>query len=291
MDLDTLLRETAVVAEPTPAVLLTGRLALDGASTAGRRRVIAIGRGRSRRTRRLAISAVAVAAAVAALLVVPTVGDRSGASAQAAQVLRQAGSAAGAQPGGWPDARYWHSVSTYHQGASASQRREIWIGHHDIGVLRDGGVDHGVIPLEVGAFPAGSRGLSWDQLYALPTDSVRLERELRDGIGGAGPDDDSELYVIVGDLLRESPAPPALRKALWEVAARVPGVTLVGAVHDSTGRPGVAVERHGNRYVLDPNDGRLLEESSSDWTSTYLEQGPADSAPAPTAAGPRADGR
>jgi hypothetical protein len=282
MDLDTLLTETGAVPDPSAAALTRGRAALGEASTHSRKRVIAIGRGHSRRTRRLAVSAMAIAAAVTALLVVPTIGARPTASAEASQVLLRAGSAAGSQPGGWPDAAYWRSVSTYHQGPGATHRREIWIGHRAIGVLKDGGVDEGVIPLEVGLFPAGGRGLTWDQLYALPTDSPKLERELRDGIQGAGPDDDSELFVIVGDLLRESPAPPALRKALWEVAARVPGVTLVGAVTDSSGRAGVAVERHGNRYVLDPSDGRLLEESSADWTSTYLEQGPADTAPAPT---------
>jgi hypothetical protein len=282
MDLDTLLAETSHVDGPPATALSKGRAALEDASTAGRRRVVAIGRSRSRRTRRLVVSATAIAAAVAALLVVPTLGDRPGATAEAAQVLLDAGSAAGAQPGGWPDAAYWHSVSTYHQGDAAPRRREIWIGHRAMGVLKDGGVDQGVIPLEVGLFPAGGRGLSWDELYALPTEPGTLERDLRAGINGAGPDDDSELFVIVGDLLRESPAPPSLRKALWEVAARVPGVQLVGAVTDGAGRAGVAVERHGNWYVLDPSDGRLLEERSADWTGTYLEQGPADSAPQPT---------
>jgi hypothetical protein len=282
MDLDTLLRDTADVPGPSEAALAHGRGVMDDAVVAGRRRVLAIGRGHSRRTRRFA---VAVAAAATAVLVVPTLdlgSGRPGATANAAQVLLQAGTAAGAQSGQWQDAAYWHSVSTHHQGSSATQRREIWIGHHAIGVLKDGGVDQGVIPLEVASFPAGARGLSWDELFALPTEAGALERDLRDGIDGAGPDDDSELFTIVGDLLRESPAPPALRKALWEVAARVPGVKLVGAVTDSAGRAGVAVERHGDRYVLDPANGRLLEESSSSWTGTYLEQGPVDSAPAVT---------
>ena len=133
--------------------------------------------------------------------------------------------------------------------------------------------------------------MSWDELYALPTEPSALESRLRKGIHGAGPDDDSELFTIVGDLLRESPAPHALRKALWEVAAKVPGVRLVGTVTDSAGRSGIAVERGDQRYVLDPSDGRLLEESQgadgpvaeapggAGWTGTYLEQGPAETAP------------
>jgi hypothetical protein len=136
-----------------------------------------------------------------------------------------------------------------------------------------------VIPLGVALFPAGAGGVSWDGLWYLPTDPAKLDQLLSSGINGAGPDDDSEMFVIVGDLLRESPAPPALRKALWEVAATIPGITLVGEVTDHAGRAGVAVERHGTRYVLDPSDGRLLEEGSGDWQSTYLSQGPADSAP------------
>ena len=112
------------------------------------------------------------------------------------------------------------------------------------------------------------------------------------------------MFTIVGDLLRESPAPPALRRALWEVAATIPGVQLVGPVTDAAGRAGVAVERGRARYVLDPSDGRLLEESEGSpsdanivqrdsagnvigvqrryFRTTYLEQGPANSAPAAT---------
>jgi hypothetical protein len=84
---------------------------------------------------------------------------------------------------------------------------------------------------------------------------------------------------------------PALRKALWEIAARIPRVTLVGAVKDSAGRPGVEIKRGDEGYILDPKDGRLLEQyegtpepvpeapGGTSWRSTILEQGPADSAP------------
>jgi len=125
---------------------------------------------------------------------------------------------------------------------------------------------------------------------------VALDAQLRAGIKGTGNGDDAELFVIVGDLLRESPASPALREALWEVAARIPGVTLVGATTDSAGRAGVAVARDDRRYILDPNDGRLLEEwegsaeavpetpGGTAFRATYLEQGPTDSAPTATVA-------
>jgi len=53
-------------------------------------------------------------------------------------------------------------------------------------------------------------------------------------------------------------------------------------VTDDAGRQGVAVERRGQRYVLDPNNGRLLDESAGRWSTSYLEQGPVDHAPAAT---------
>ena len=298
MNLDTLLRDSAAVPDAAPRVLISGRTTLDAAITAAAaQRVAAIRVIRQRRRRRLSVTALVAAAAAFAFVIAPTLslgGKAPVSAASAAQVMRQAAAAAGAQPGGWPDAAYWHSVSTYHQGSEPAHQREAWIGHTAPGVLTDDGVDTGFIPLDEAVFPAGGRGLSWDELYALPTDSVALESNLRAGIGGVGNSDDAELFVIVGDLLRESPASPALRQALWEVAARIPGVTLVGAVTDSAGRAGVAVERGDQRYVLDPNDGRLLEESSGSsapapeapggtaWRATYLEQGPANSAPATT---------
>ncbi len=288
MALETLMHDTATVDDPTPTTLAVGRAALEAALSpaATQQNHAVITRRRRPRARRWAVATSIAAAVTGGLLLGPTfnlLGSRSGASADAAPVLLRAGVAAGAQPGGWPNAEYWHSVATIEPGTtSASYQRQIWIGHHNSGVLEDPSVDSGALALGVAAFPAGARGLSWDQLYGLPTESHALETALRAGIHGAGPDDDSELYTIVGDLLRESPAPPALREALWEVAARIPGVSLIGTVTDGAGRQGVAVQRGGLRYVLDPSDGRLLEEVDGGLRTTYIEQGPATSAPAAT---------
>jgi hypothetical protein len=275
MDLDTLLVQTAQVDDPHPEILDTARDVMRASLPP-----VALLAVRRKRRRRLALTALVAGAASAALVLAPTVSltGRPSANAEAAQVLLRAGAAAGAQQGGWRDASYWRSVSSYDRDG-AEVRREIWIGHRDPGVLRDSGVDAALVPLCVAEFPTGGSSVTWDELFALPTAAGPLEKRLRDGINGAGPDDDSELYVIVGDLLRESPAPPALRKALWEVAAGIPGIEVVGAVTDHAGRAGVAVERRGERYVLDPEDGRLLEETSGTWRITYLEQGPTDRAP------------
>jgi hypothetical protein len=94
--------------------------------------------------------------------------------------------------------------------------------------------------------------------------------------------------VEIGDLLRESPAAPALRKALYDVAAGIPGVRLVGNLKDALGRTGVGVERNGEETLLiDPATGQLLAELAPDGKAsiTYLSQGPASTAPAPTTGG------
>jgi hypothetical protein len=282
MDLDSLLHQTAAVATDDTALPLARARLLEAAHRSST--VIALKR---RRHRRLAL----IGAAAAIVVAVPTVGfsgHRPSANADAAQVLLTAGRSAGAQPGDWQGAAYWHSVSRHHQGGGSDQTREIWIGHHAAGVLKDGGVNAAaLLPLEVASFPAGGSSISWDGLWQLPTDAQALDRQLRAGIHGAGNGDDSEVFVIVGDLLRESPAPPALRKALWEVAATIPGVKLEGPATDGAGRTGVAVSRDGQRYVLDPATGRLLEEEEGSWSSTYLSQGPVETAPAATWVEPR----
>lgn len=276
------------------------------------------------RRRKLILAGAVAAIAAAAVTVIPTVGlggHKPSAEAEAATVLRAAGTAAGNEPGGWPDAAYWHVRSTYTRDGKTYQR-EIWLAHHGHGVLHDSGVgDHslgdgtkdvlehvdvaGAIPgnpksgrtfvrhlvgPDQDTFGAGGVGLTWDQLYALPTDPAKLAAVLRKGNEGAGPNPNSELFTSVGDLLHETPAPPALRKALYNVAATIPGVKLVGQVTDSAGRTGTGVERDGETLIIDTKTGALLADSSTPtawcpmtscaFSSTYLSQGPADTAPA-----------
>jgi hypothetical protein len=332
MDLDTLLRDTASVADPTAHDLAAGRSALDAATMISARRVAWVRRAKRRG---LGLSAILAAAASLVLITGPMLspGPRpTSASPVAASptatpgssqpahsptvnkgeptankgeptapvtlnvslVLFRAANAAGTQPGGWPDAAYWRTISSYHQGTGPTMGRTIWMGHTAAGVLKDPRVSSGIIPLEVGSFD----GFTWDQLYALPTDSRALESKLRATSLNGGRDDNSELFTLVGSLISESPAPPALRKALWEIASRIPGVTLVGAVKDSIGRPGTEIRRGFEGYVLNPNDGRLLERyegtsapvpeapGGTNWRATFLEQGPVDSAPAATPSSP-----
>src|SRR4051812_48863404 len=100
--LDELLGSTGLIDDPSPAVIGRGRTALQAAIPAA---------GGADRTptwtrRRLTLTGAAAVAA-AAVIAVPVVslgGDRPTGSADAASLLRAAGHAAGAQPGGWADA-------------------------------------------------------------------------------------------------------------------------------------------------------------------------------------------
>jgi hypothetical protein len=98
----------------------------------------------------------------------------------------------------------------------------------------------------------------------LPTDPVALRKVLESGnIKGlhAQPGTHGILGTI-GILLHEAYASPALRAALYEVAASLPGLRLLGPTTDSLGRSGlgVAEEIHGSRHVLvfDPQTAVLL---------------------------------
>lgn len=103
----------------------------------------------------------------------------------------------------------------------------------------------------------------------LPTDPEELLEliERREVIGG--PSGDWETFAIIGDLLRETSLQPKVRAALYQIAAELPGVELVGRVVDGAGRPGVAVayanwnsdapSRH--ELIFDPTTAELLGEN------------------------------
>ena len=301
--LDDLLSAAGRADEMTPDAFLRGRASLQAAvggigtvgpltaSTGTAGTGAARGRARHGGRSRLALAGAAVAACAATVTVAVLI-DAGGPAvdAQAATLLRAAGNAAGAQQGGWPDAAYWHVTSVGKQGGT-TYRREIWVSHHGDSVLRTTEGGHSsVLPLGPGEFPAGGTTLTWDQLYTLPTDPGQLTAVLQADIEGAGPNPESELFTIVGDLLRESPAPPALRKALYDVAAGIPGVHLTGKVTDALGRPGTGVERDGETLVVDPANGALLADTEYGFSATYVSQGPVASAPAASASQAPADG-
>jgi hypothetical protein len=140
-------------------------------------------------------------------------------------------------------------------------------------------------------------GLSYLDLSKLPTDPARLEHLIENRTIEGGPAGDAETFTIVGDLLRETDAPPAVRSALYTIAADLSDVRLIGTTRDHLGRPGTAVAyvSHGlsRELIFDPRTSALLAEQTAvedpsqvnppvpagtvlDWT-VYLGSGVVDS--------------
>ncbi|WP_066460859.1 CU044_5270 family protein [Sanguibacter suarezii] len=304
MNLDTLAQKAGDVAGPTPDALVAGRQQMDAAITAASARVTAV--RRSRRPRRWGIAALAGAAATAvAVLAVPLFGASP---ASAEEVLLAAAEAAGQQVDEAAGAAYWHVVSEVYYPDTQPFPREIWQGRFEESVLSnglnaalaagDGALDPALIRAEgidgPAAFGIAGGVLSWEDLEALPTDAAELEAHLRKMASGQESGEENALWESVTALLVESPASPALRRALWQVAANMPDVELVGAMTDSAGRQGTAVERNqldAGRdravYILDPTDGTLLEIQNIDadgkvvYRLTQLDQQPSMTAPVP----------
>jgi hypothetical protein len=118
-------------------------------------------------------------------------------------------------------------------------------------------------------------GLYYLDTSALPADPQALLDLIEERQIVGGPDGDWETFSIVGDLLRETSVPPAVRGALYEVAADLPGVEFVGKTEDGAGRPGVAVAytHDGMRMemIFDPQTAELLGENSVQVEETTVD--------------------
>ena len=222
-----------------------------------------------------------------------------------ATLLREVGKAAGAQPGGWANAPYWYVKSTYIRDGK-TYSRQFWQGHTNSGELDDTGVGPASASGPA-SFIVGLKTLDWDQLYQLPTDPAKLKAvmEADDNRESAYGGPAGTLFMDIGDLLSESPASPALREALYEVAATIPGVTIKGNFTDRLGRTGTAVAFDGKggtglpTLVIDRANGALLDAVYGEYMHvtcpqpstgpkvscasgayySYLSQGPATSEP------------
>ena len=82
-------------------------------------------------------------------------------------------------------------------------------------------------------------------LQSLPTNPHVLLALIYRVERGHGPGPDQEAFVTIGDLLRNTIAPPKVAAALYRAAALIPGVTLIPHATDAVGRHGVAVGRIG----------------------------------------------
>jgi hypothetical protein len=131
----------------------------------------------------------------------------------------------------------------------------------------------------------GPRQLRFDDLSGLPTDPAVLAGVIRERAErgfyrgsfqvftqlwvppyGSIATDVSlphAMFFTIGNMLRQQSAPPAVRAALYRVAAGIPGVELLGRVHDRAGRPGVAVAMTSAYTGLKQRHVLILDERTS----------------------------
>jgi len=308
--LDELLAAAGPVPDISPDGLSNGRAALNAALSSGHF-APAAGAGRKpgswlsgpRAKALIGTAAVTAGAAAAAIVIAvppssPAVPAGSpanpAATLTAAAVLDQAAQAAGSQPG-WPNARYWYSEDKYTCGGQLYTDK-IWIYRYGNGVVEKTGPRNsdsicvrglGTFPL----YPAYVFGpYTWSQLYALPTDPARLEPRLMADHGdtvyqhpvtAAQWASQQASFEDVMFQLTDTPAPPALREALFKVAASIPGVKVTGRYTDSLGRTGTALRLGSYTMVVDPANGLILDENPDTGSSTIMliTEGPAASEP------------
>jgi hypothetical protein len=120
-------------------------------------------------------------------------------------------------------------------------------------------------------------GLYYLDLTKLPTDTDELRTMIEERKVEGGPPGEAETFTIIGDLLRETYAPPELRSALYRIASELPGVELIGNIKDPEGRDGVAVAYPNSgilhELIFDPNTSALLAERTviTDPNQAHLE--------------------
>ena len=105
---------------------------------------------------------------------------------------------------------------------------------------------------------------SYRLLQSLPTDARSLLNLIYKETAGAGQSPDQEAFTTIGDLLRESIAPPEVSAALFRAAALIPGVTVIPSAVDAAGLPGIAVSFTSNgeqsEWIFDKQTLQMLGE-------------------------------
>lgn len=302
MDLDEILDATRDVADVRPSARDAAKTQTLAAAQSSVDRITQFSKIRIRRRRLVRVVAVGAAAAAIALVAVRLNAPAADAPrvtppvekvetvefTTASQVLTAAAKSAGTAGADSSTAKYWRVESEYQQTGDAVSRRIFWQGHTSPGYLYDEGFGRtGLTKMPKATFSFEQRSLTWDQLTALTTSPKQLAKLLRADTGGLSQDRGSDYYAFkrLGELLGESPAPPAVRKALWKAAALLDGTSNDGPTSDALGRPGYAISHADLTYIVAPDTGELLEyrirpiaPATSTYRQTYISRGPADSA-------------
>ena len=236
-----------------------------------------------------AAGGVALAAVAASAIVILFAGTSATVSASAARVLHRAASAALLERsvGALAPGQYLYTRSvdeylattggtrpdgtTWSYSALVPTVREIWLAANGSGWLHEtGGAPTFLSDRDRQAWIADGRpnlgtGESSERLGGggsdaqmtsldLPSDPDALYARLHHEAEGNGNGVYPEMFTLIGDALRENSTTPAQRAALYEVAARLPGIVLAGRTSDATGRPAIAVAmdngHNGERWTL-----------------------------------------
>lgn len=142
----------------------------------------------------------------------------------------------------------------------AVSERQVWLPQdpaHATGLIRG---RRGDVVLHTGTDDPAR----YAALAALPTDPVRLLAQIRATTAGQAGGPDYAAFDWIGELLKESIAPPPVSAALFRAAALIPGVQAVPDAVDAAGRHGVgiAIVSAGQRFewIFDPHDYAYLGE-------------------------------
>jgi hypothetical protein len=129
------------------------------------------------------------------------------------------------------------------------------------------GRDEGELLRATGGRFYGSDQLSqMTEFTTLPRDPDKLLERIYALIGSTGPSREGEALVFIADALRGGTVPAELRAALFEAAAKIPGVTITDKQVTFEGATGVAIGRvestTGTRQeiLIDPDTGQLIGE-------------------------------
>ncbi len=118
-------------------------------------------------------------------------------------------------------------------------------------------------------YSAGGLSDGVDDWHELSTDPATLLKEIPKIYGGTNTA--AGWFQAIDDLLGTTDAPPAIRTAVYQAVALIPGVQLMGQQTDPAGQSGLGVGYYDNgklqdELIFDQQTGRLLSHETYDPT-------------------------